>query len=43
MESACREGWASAPTNDVQKAIWDKVRAIPDKPLTIEYDPKKDK
>jgi hypothetical protein len=40
---ACQEGWAPAPTNDVQQAIWDKVHAIPDKPLTIEFDPKKDK
>ena len=24
---ACREGWAPAPTNDVQKAIWEKVRS----------------
>ena len=24
---ACREGWAPAPTNDVQKAIWDEVNA----------------
>jgi len=24
---ACEEGWAPAPTNDVQKAIWDEVRA----------------
>ena len=38
---ACREGWAPAPTNDVQKAIWEKVHAIPDKPITIEFDPKK--
>jgi len=22
---------------DVQKAIWEKVHAIPDKPITIEY------
>ena len=40
---ACEEGWAPPPTNDVQKAIWDKVHAIPDKPITIEFDPKKDK
>lgn len=26
-ERACREGWAPAPTNDYQKAIWDKVRS----------------
>ena len=42
-KKACREGWAPAPTNDVQKAIWEKVHAIPDKPMTIEFDPKKDK
>ena len=41
--AACKAGWAPAPTNDVQKAIWQEVHAIPDKPITIEYDPKKDK
>ena len=40
---ACQQGWAPAPTNEIQKAIWDKIHAIPDKPITIEYDPKKDK
>ena len=40
---ACREGWAAPPTNDYQKAVWNEVHAIPDKPITIEYDPKKDK
>lgn len=42
-ESACQQGWAPQPTNDVQRAVWEKVHAIPDKPLTIEFDPKKDK
>ena len=42
-DSACQEGWAPPPTNQYQKAVWDKVHAIPDKPLTIEFDPKKDK
>ncbi len=37
---ACREGWAPAPTNDVQKAVWEKVHQIPDKPMTIEFAPK---
>ena len=23
---ACKEGWAPAPTNDIQKAIWEKVK-----------------
>ena len=40
---ACQEGWAPAPTNDAQRAIWEKVHAIPDKPMTIKYDPKIDK
>lgn len=40
-EVACEEGWAPQPTNDVQKAIWDKVHAIPANPMKIEFDPKK--
>ena len=36
-ESACQQGWAPAPTNEVQKAIWDKVHAIPTEPLKIKY------
>ena len=40
---ACQEGWAPAPKNDEQKAIWNQVHAIPDKPIKIEFDPKKDK
>ena len=39
----CQEGWALKPTNDVQKAIWDEVHQLPNKPLKIEFDPKKDK
>ena len=38
---ACEEGWAPASTNEYQKAIWDKVHAIPKNPMKIEYDPKK--
>ena len=38
---ACQEGWAPAPTNDVQKAIWDQVHTIPTTPMKIEFDPKK--
>lgn len=38
---ACQQGWAPAPTNDVQKAIWDKVHAVPATPMKIEFDPKK--
>lgn len=41
--NACREGWAPAPTNEFQKAIWDKVHAPPKTPMKIEFDPKKGK
>jgi len=40
---AVQEGWAPAPTNEFQKAIWDSVRALPAKPMKIEYDPKQGK
>ena len=40
---ACKEGWAPAPTNEVQKFIWDKVHALPKNPMKIEFDPKKGK
>ena len=39
---ACQEGWAPQPTNKWQKAIWDKVREIPTKPIQIKFDPKRD-
>ena len=39
--TACREGWAPQPTNDVQKSIWERVHAIPKAPMKIEFDPKK--
>lgn len=32
---ACQEGWAPAPTNDYQKAVWESVHTMPDKPITI--------
>lgn len=38
---ACEQGWAPAPTNEYQKAIWDKVHAMPATPMKIEFDPKK--
>lgn len=38
---ACQEGWAPAPTNDVQKAIWDKVHQMPSEPLKIKPETKK--
>lgn len=40
---ACYEGWAPPPTNDVQRAIWNRVHQIPDRPIAIEYDPKRDR
>ena len=40
-KNACEQGWAPAPTNDIQKAIWDKVHAVPKNPMKIEFDPKK--
>ena len=38
---ACKEGWAPAPTNEVQKAHWEAARKLPTKPIKVEYDPKK--
>lgn len=38
---ACHEGWAPAPTNDYQKAIWDKVHAVPTEPIKIKPEEKK--
>ena len=40
---ACQEGWAPAPTNDIQKAIWDEVHKVPEKPIKITYDKDKQK
>ena len=42
-ETACQEGWAPAPTNQWQKAVWDKVHAPPSKPMKITYDKDKQK
>ncbi|MBR5548341.1 MAG: hypothetical protein IKU71_01295 [Kiritimatiellae bacterium] len=39
--TACQQGWAQQPTNDVQRAIWDEVHAMPTAPMKIEFDPKK--
>jgi len=38
---ACEEGWAPAPTNDAQKAIWDKVHSLPSAPIKIKPEEKK--
>lgn len=40
-KTACKEGWAPAPTNDVQKAIWDRYHELPSKGIEIKFDPKK--
>ena len=40
-KQACEEGWAPAPTNDIQKAIWDKVHKLPTEPIKIEPETKK--
>jgi hypothetical protein len=40
-KAACQEGWASAPTNAVQKAIWDEVHAMPTAPIKIKPETKK--
>lgn len=34
-ELACEQGWAPAPTNEVQKKIWDMVHAQPTQPIKI--------
>lgn len=34
---ACEQGWAPAPTNEVQQAIWDKVHEMPSEPIKIKY------
>lgn len=38
---ACQQGWAAEPTNEFQKAIWEKTHEIPAQPMKIEFDPKK--
>ena len=40
---ACREGWAPAPTNEFQKAVWDKVHAMPTEPIKIKPETTKQK
>lgn len=43
---ACEEGWAPAPTNEWQKAVWEKVKAeqseAPTKGLRIKFEKKKE-
>ena len=40
-KKACEEGWAPAPTNEFQKAVWDKVHAMPTAPIKIKPETKK--
>ena len=40
---AAAEGWAPAPTNDIQRAILKEAHELPSGPLKIKYDPKRDK
>ena len=40
---ACYEGWAPAPTNEYQKAIWDMVHALPSQPIKIKPETTKQK
>lgn len=41
FRQACEEGWAPAPTNDVQRAIWERVHSVPKNPMRIEFDPER--
>lgn len=38
---ACKLGWAAQPTNEIQKAIWDEVHAMPTAPIKIKPETKK--
>lgn len=40
-QDACELGIAAPPTNDVQKAIWDKVHQLPTEPIRIKPETKK--
>ena len=38
---ACKQGWAPAPTNSIQKAIWNEIHALPTDPIKIKPEEKK--
>ena len=38
---ACMEGWAAAPTNEFQKAVWDEIHQLPTEPIKIKPETKK--
>ncbi len=40
-KKACTEGWAEAPQNEYQKAIWDEVHQLPTEPIKIKPEEKK--
>lgn len=37
---ACEQGWAPQPTNEYQRAIWERYQQKPTKGIEIKYDPK---
>ena len=37
---ACQEGWAHMPTNDIQRAVWEDVHALPTEPIKIKPESK---
>lgn len=39
--TACKEGWAPPPTNDIQKVVWDNVHALPTEPIKIKPETQK--
>lgn len=38
---ACQDGWAPNPTNNYQKAVWDKIHQLPTEPIKIKPETKK--
>ena len=42
-KKACQQGWAPAPTNELQKAIWNEIHTPPSKPMKITFDKGKQK
>lgn len=39
-KKACQAGWAPAPTNEYQQAIWDEIHSIPTQPIKIKHEKK---
>lgn len=40
---ACKQGWAPPPKTEAQRIIWQQFHKTPDRPIAIEYDPKRDR